>query len=71
MKGNYTYVNSLRNDMTHKFSISRSAFSGYALKLKSHPSFIIKKVAECFSVLQDFINEACEKIIEQKQLAKE
>jgi hypothetical protein len=66
-KGNYRYVNSLRNDMTHKFSISQSAFSSYAFALRSHPSFILKRVSECFSVLQDFIYEACENIMEENE----
>lgn len=61
-RGNYSYVNSLRNDMTHKYSISRSAISSYAFTLKNPPSFIIKRVAECFTMLQDFIYEALKKI---------
>jgi hypothetical protein len=65
-QGNYSFVNSLRNDMTHKFSISRSAFSSYAFELKNHPIFILRRVAECFSVLQDFIYEVCENILEGK-----
>jgi hypothetical protein len=69
-KGNYSYVNSLRNDMTHKFSISRSAFSSYVFAVRSHPSFILKRVTECFAVLQDFIYEACENIMEENRYYK-
>lgn len=69
-KGNYRYVNSLRNDMTHKFSISRSSLSSYAFELKNHPSFIIKRVAECFSVLQGFIWQVCESIMEESPYFK-
>lgn len=62
-KGNYHYVNSLRNNMTHKFSIAKSYISSYTLSIKDHPAYIIKRTAEVFSVLQDFIREVCTKII--------
>ncbi len=65
-RGNYTYVNSLRNDMTHKFSISRSAISDYAFELKSHPSYILKRVTECFFQLQSFISSTCENILKKE-----
>lgn len=62
-KGNYSYVNSLRNNMTHKFSISNSELSSYAFELKEHPSYILKRVTECFSQLQSFIYTACKNIL--------
>lgn len=64
-KGNYEYVNSLRNDMTHKISIAITLISSYAFTFKMHPAFILKRTCECFFVLQDFINEACKIIIEE------
>ena len=63
-KGNYKFVNSLRNDMTHKISISMNSFSTYAFSLKKHPSYIIKRVSECYSKLEEFICEAVEDIEE-------
>lgn len=64
-EGNYIFVNNLRNDMTHKFAISKSFLSSYASEIRHHPSYILKRVGECFSVLQDFINVVLENITEE------
>lgn len=62
-KGNYKFVNSLRNNMTHKFSISQSSISSYAFEFKHHPSFILKRLCESFSSLEGFVYEICNSII--------
>ncbi len=66
-KGNYKYVNNLRNDMTHKISISHNSFSNYSLNFKEHPMFILKRVTECYAQLEDFIYEACESIMSENE----
>ena len=63
-KGNYKYVNSLRNTMTHRLSISRSSLSSYAFcHLKSSPHFILRRTAECFAMLQNFTLNSFQNII--------
>lgn len=66
-KGNYKFINSLRNNMTHKFSISQSTISSYAFEFKHHPSFILKRLCESFSTLEKFIFEICDSIIEEME----
>ena len=61
--GNYAFINSMRNNMTHKFSISQSNMSSFALEFKHHPSFILKRLCESFAMLQDFVYEVCESIL--------
>lgn len=66
-KGNYRYVNSLRNEMAHQISISQSAISSYSFSLKEHPAFILKRVTENFATLEGFIYEICKQIIEESK----
>lgn len=66
-KGNYKFINSLRNNMTHKFSISKSTMSSYAFEMKHHPSFILKRLCESFSTLQRFIYDVCKVIVEEAE----
>ncbi len=62
--GNYSFVNTLRNNMTHKFSISQSNMSSFAFELKHHPHFILKRLCESFASLQDFLHDAFDSILE-------
>lgn len=66
-KGNYKFINSLRNNMTHKFSISQSTMSSYAFELKHHPTVILKRLCESFGTLESFINEVCKSIFEEME----
>lgn len=63
-KGNYHFINSLRNNMTHKISISQSTMSSYAsLELKHHPTFILKRLCENFATLESYIDDVCNSIL--------
>lgn len=64
-KGNYAYVNSLRNNMTHKISISNNSFSSYAFTFKEPPSYMLKRVVECYAKLEDFIYNACDNVMDE------
>ena len=62
-KGNYSFINTLRNNMTHKFSISQSNMSSFAFEMKHHPSYILKRLCESFATLQDFLYETFDSIL--------
>lgn len=64
-KGNYTFVSKLRNKMTHRYSISKTNMSSYAFEIKHPPVYILKRLCEEFSTLQDFIYETFENILEE------
>ena len=66
-KGNYAYVNSLRNNMTHQISISNNSFSSYAFSFKEPPSYMLKRVTECYAKLEDFIYKACENVMDESE----
>lgn len=65
-KGNYKYINSLRNSMTHRISISRNSFSSYSFEAKQPPMYILKRMAECFATLEEYIYEIFEQIMEER-----
>lgn len=66
-KGNYSFINTLKNtlknNMTHKFSISQSNMSSFAFEMKHHPSYILKRLCESFATLQDFLYETFDSIL--------
>lgn len=66
-KGNYAYVHSLRNNMTHQISISNNSFSSYAFSFKEPPSYMLKRVTECYAKLEDFIYDACENVMDESE----
>lgn len=67
-KGNYHFVKLLRNDMTHKLSISESTVSNYSFCLRKPPAYIIKRASECFASLQNIIYSACGSIVKTEAL---
>ena len=62
-KGNYKYINDLRNNMTHKIAISQESFSSYSFSFKEPPLYILKRVTEGYAQLEDFIYIACKNIM--------
>lgn len=64
-KGNYSFINTLRNNMTHKFSISQSNMSNFAFEMKYPPAYILKRLCESFATLQEFLYEIFDSILEE------
>ncbi|WP_133969604.1 Cthe_2314 family HEPN domain-containing protein [Eubacterium limosum] len=56
-KGNYAFVNSLRNKMTHRNSPNVSVMSDFDLNFKNHPSYQLKRIVEDYAVVSKYIRE--------------
>ena len=61
-KGNHTFVNSVRNKMTHRNSPNVAVMSDYDTNLKQHPVFLIKRILEDYIVATKYIKEILDKI---------
>ena len=56
-KGNHSFVNGMRNKMTHRNSPNVSVASDFDINLKSHPCFVLKRTIEDYAVSFKYISE--------------
>lgn len=61
-KGNHKFTNAYRNQMTHRNSPNIASMSDYDLNLKNHPSFILKRSIEDYTVVSNYIKEILDEI---------
>lgn len=61
-KGNHSFVNSIRNKMTHRNSPNVAVMSDYDTNLKYHPVFLIKRILEDYITVTKYINEILDEI---------
>lgn len=64
-KGNHKFVNDCRNKMTHRNSPNIAVMSDYDLNFKNHPSFLLKRTIEDYTVVSKYISEILDEIDEQ------
>lgn len=67
-KGNHTFVNSIRNKMTHRNSPNVAVMSDYDTNLKQHPVFLIKRILEDYATATKYIKEILDEI--EKEVMK-
>jgi|UniRef100_UPI003FEF615C hypothetical protein len=56
-KGNHSFVNGMRNKMTHRNSPNVSVASDFDMNLKSHPCIVLKRTIEDYAVSFKYISE--------------
>lgn len=56
-KGNHRYINKWRNKMTHRNSPNITTMSDYDLNFKSHPTYMLKRIIEDYSVVSKYIDK--------------
>lgn len=61
-KGNHSFVNGIRNKMTHRNSPNVAVMSDYDTNLKQHPVFLIKRIIEDYVMAAKYINEILDEI---------
>lgn len=61
-KGNHSFVNSIRNKMTHRNSPNVAVMSDYDTNLKYHPVFLIKRILEDYVTVTKYIKEILDEI---------
>ncbi len=64
-KGNHSFVNSIRNKMTHRNSPNVAVMSDYDTNLKQHPVFLIKRILEDYVTATKYIKEILDEIEEE------
>lgn len=66
-KGNHSFVNGMRNKMTHRNSPNVSVVSDFDMNFKSHPCFVLKRTIEDYVVSFKYISEILNDIEEKCQ----
>lgn len=61
-KGNHTFCNDLRNQMTHRNSPNVAVMSDYDMNLKHHPVFLLKRIIEDYAVVSQYIKDILDEI---------
>lgn len=61
-KGNHSYVNDIRNKMTHRNSPNIAVMSDYDMNFKQHPTFIIKRILEDYVTASKYMKEILDEI---------
>lgn len=61
-KGNHSFVNDIRNKMTHRNSPNVAVMSDYDTNLKQHPVFLIKRILEDYVTAAKYIKEILDEI---------
>ena len=61
-KGNHQFIKDYRNQMTHRNSPDEHSLSDVGISLKTHPTFLLKRVIEDYYVTINFIDEILELI---------
>ena len=61
-KGNHSFVNDIRNKMTHRNSPNVVAISDYDINLTHPPIFLIKRILEDYVMASKYINEILDMI---------
>lgn len=64
-KGNYGYVNELRNKLTHRNAPTISIGSSFDFNIKDHPSFQLKRIVEDYNQVSLFIEEILQIIMQE------
>ncbi len=61
-KGNHSFVNNIRNKMTHRNSPNVAVMSDYDTNLKQHPVFLIKRILEDYVTVTKYIKEILDEV---------
>jgi len=61
-KGNHQFIKDYRNQMTHRNSPDEHSLSDIGINLKTHPTFLLKRVIEDYYTTINFIDEILELI---------
>ncbi len=61
-RGNHSFVNDLRNKMTHRNSPNVAVMSDFDVNFKLHPCFLIKRIIEDYTISFVFIREILDDI---------
>ena len=61
-KGNHSFVNDIRNKMTHRNSPNIAVMSDYDMNFKQHPTFIIKRILEDYVTASKYMKEILDEI---------
>lgn len=62
--GNHSFINNLRNKMTHRNSPNLSVISDFDVNFKHHPSLILKRTIEDYNIVSIFLREIIDEIID-------
>lgn len=65
-KGNHSFVNCIRNKMTHRNSPNVATISDYDINFKQHPVFLIKRILEDYFIGTKYIKEILDEIEEEE-----
>ena len=57
-----SYVNDIRNKMTHRNSPNIAVMSDYDMNFKQHPTFIIKRILEDYVTASKYMKEILDEI---------
>lgn len=61
-KGNHKYTNDCRNKMTHRNSPNVTAMSDYDFNFRSHPSSMLKRIIEDYTIVSNYLKEILDEI---------
>lgn len=56
-KGNHSFVNDLRNKMTHRNSPNVAVMSDFDINFKDHPTFQLKRIIEDYVAVSEYIKK--------------
>lgn len=68
-KGNHKYTVKWRNKMTHRNSPNVTTMSDFDFNLKSHPTYMLKRIIDDYSVVSKYIDEILNVI--EKEVTKD
>lgn len=66
-EGNYEYIKTIRNKLTHRNSPNISTVSNFNLNLRDHPIYILKRLVDDYKQVSVFVLEYISKILTECQ----